>query len=178
MSMAVMVAVSLIMIVLVLLLLLELVFRNAPENRTTDRAQESVVGLVARITAGKTARYSTSNATLAFLGAAGGTLLLIVLSRLTILLLLLMLAIVGIMLRLSTIILLSILILLAVSLLWGIALLLRVALLWWVALLGRITLLGWVALVVALVVLIVRAGHCRETSLNIDVDVRVDGFEF
>lgn len=81
-----------------------------------------------------------------------------------------LLAIVGIILRLTTIA------LLAVSLLRGIALLLRVALLWWVALLRiallRIALLGRVALVVAsLVVLVVRAGHSRECSIEVDLVV-------
>lgn len=65
---------------LFLLPLLQLVLRDASDDRTTDGAQDPVVSLVAHKTTSKTARYRTSDATLAFLGTARG-ILLIFLSR-------------------------------------------------------------------------------------------------
>lgn len=61
-----------------LAVLLVCVLCNAAHDRTTDRSEETVVGLVAGKATGGTTGEGTSKTTLAFLGLAGSTLLLLV----------------------------------------------------------------------------------------------------
>lgn len=60
-----------------LAVLLDGILSNAAHDGTTDRSEESVVGLVAGETTGGTTGESTGKTTLAILSLTGGTLLLL-----------------------------------------------------------------------------------------------------